>query len=381
MFQCWLLLIVAFLFQLLLTGIALANYVVRISTSGDLPVNIEDNLLWEGTSILSNITSDGGVVVRDNVRLVFPPGAVDDPMSVNITLEDPSKFYELIVQKDLENDVMFTAPIINLEPSGHFFKKPLALVTKFKIENFKWDDVLILHGSKPRDGKITWQDITCTSKIDEPNAEVIIEIVHFSLVAVLVRFSRSTVIRTKEIISRLNLLSFNYTLSVLLNTSSPSSVHDELALLFVSQEVYSEQFYREDETSSALMQLKKDGFVELHVRSITKHEEKSIYNNENLQITVYLGEDYQLADRQQEKTSFTVHSYVWWNTGMVIRLPLEWKNDVRSLCGKISVQGEYGHTSERHFSERGEFDTCDILTYMVIVLTITTKMATSLKVL
>ena len=298
-----------------------------------------------------------------------------------MTLEEPSKYYGLVFQKDLENDVIFAAPIINLEPSGRFFKKPLKLVTKFKIENFKWKGVLILHGSKAKDGKITWQDITRNSKIDKANVEVIIEIGHFSLVAVLVRFSKATMIRTKEIISRLNLLAFNYTLSVLLNKSSPSSVHDELALLFVSQDVYSEQFYREDETSSALMQLKKDGFVELHVRSITRQEEMSIYNNENIQINVHLGDDYQLADRQQEKTSFTVHSYVWWNTGMVIRLPLEWRKDVRSLCGKISVQGEYGHTSERHFTERGEFEIYDVLRYMVIVLKITSKMATSLKVL
>ena len=315
-------------------------------------------------------------MVKDSVRLVCPPGAVEKPVSVNITLVDPSNYYELIVQKDLENDVMFAAPIINLEPNGLFFKKPLTLVTKFKIKSFKSDDVLILHGSRARDGKITWQDITFHSKIDDANGEVSIETEHFSLIAVLVRFGRSTLIRTKEIVSRLNLLSFNYTLSVLLKKSSPSLVHDELALLFVSQEVYHDQFYREDETS-ALMQLKKDGFVELHVCSITRQKEKSIYNNENLQINVHLGEDYQLADGQQEKTSFTVHSYVWWNTGLVIRLSLEWKKDVRSLCGKISVQGEYGHTSERHFREQGEFDSCYVLTYIAIVLRITTKMALS----
>ena len=246
---------------------------------------------------------------------------------------------------------MFGAPVINLEPSGHYFRKPLTLATKIE-SRFRCHDVFILHGFKTREGNITWHDVTHNSRIDEANAEVDIEIYHFSLIAILLRLGRSTLLCTKDIVSRLNLVPFNYTLSVFLK-SNPSSVHDELALLFVSQDVYCEQFYREDETSSALMKLKKEGFKELHVRSTASEEEKSIYNNETLQIKIHLGEDYKVANKEQESICLTVNSYDWWHEGEVMRIPLEWKKVVRSLCGKVSVTGEYGHTSERHFRERG----------------------------
>ena len=272
-------------------------------------------------------------------------------MSVYVTLEEPSKYYGHFALKDLENEVMFGAPIISLEPTGRFFKKPLALISKLNV-NVNRDDVLILHGSKTGGEKITWQDVTGKSKMDEENSEVVVEIEHFSVIAILYRLSRSTLLCT--IVTRLNVVAFNYTLSVLLKKNNPSSVKDELALLFVSKEVYHEQFYREDEASSALMKLKKEGFKELHVRF--SQEEKSIYNKETLQIDIHLqGEDYKLsANRQQESTSVIVHSYDWWHEGKVLRIPLEQIKDVRSLCGKVTVRGEYGHTSEKHFNEGGK---------------------------
>lgn len=296
------------------------------------------------------ITSEGGIVAGKNVRLVCPTGAVDDSLSVKITLEDPSNYYCMIASKDLENDVMIAAPIVNLQPNGHFFKKPLTLTTALKIKRFKRDDVFILHGAEARDGKITWQDVTRNSKINQATAEVVIELEHFSLILVLLRW---TLICAKDILSRFDLLSFKYTLVVLLNKNIPSSVHDVLALLFVSQDLCHEQFYRENETS-ALVQLKKEGFVEVHVRSADGFDEKRIYNHENLQVSIQLGEDYKLADCQDRIISFSVDSSVWWSGGKVIKLPLEWKSEVRCLCGTISVQGENGHESKRHFSEGGK---------------------------
>lgn len=323
-------------------------------------MTVRENPPSKCTRISSNIVING----KDNVfnigrsvTLACPSGALDsrlETLNITLHLEDPSKYYELIVRRDLENDVMFGAPVINLEPSGHYFKKPLTLATKL-VSRFRSDDLLILHGFKAREGTtcITWHDITHTSRIDEANSEVVIEIYHFSLIAILLRLGRSTLLCTRDIVSRLNLVPFNYALSVLLKKSNPSSVHDELALLFVSQDVYCEQFYREDETWSALMQLKNEGFVELHVRS--SQDENSIYNNETLKVNIILGEDYKLANSLQESTCFTVNSYDWWHVGEVMRIPLEWTKDVRSLCGKVRVTGEYGHTSERHFSERGQF--------------------------
>ena len=264
--------------------------------------------------------------------------------NVTLTLEDPSRYCGVIAQKDLENDVKFCAPIINLQPSGYVFKKPVTLTTKLKFGNFNFDDVVILHGTESRNGKIIWQDINHNSQINEATAEVNIETERFSIIWALLRWSA---IRTKDIVSRLNLRAFNFTLSVLFNEKLNPN---ELALLFVSKDVYHEQFYREHETS-ALVRLKAEGFRELNVRSIGGQEESRVYNNENLRVSVCLGEDYKLANIEQH---FIVESYVWWNTGHIIKLPLETTKDVRILCGKISVAGEYAHTSRRQFCELGE---------------------------
>ena len=289
------------------------------------------------------------MVVGEGVRLMCPPGAVDNPVNVTITLVDPSKHCGLLVQKDLENDVMFCAPIISLQPSGHFFNKPVELTSKFEVKNFTRDEVVVLHGTETRNGKVVWRDITHNAKIDETHAALNIKTERFSVIAA---FIRRTYIRTKDIVSRLNLVAFNYTISVLLKDSSHPN---EIALLFVSQDVYHEEFYREHETS-ALVQLVAERFRELCVRSVDDHEEKRVCNYENLQMSVCLGEDYKLSDSQR---SLVVESSHWWSTGHVIKLPLESTKDVRILCGKINVKGEYGHSSERQFCELGELDNYD----------------------
>lgn len=87
-------------------------------------------------------------------------------------------------------------------------------------------------------------------------------------------------------------------------------------------------------------------------------KKKRIYNSESLKVTVRLGEDYNLADNHRGVIKFPVHSQDWWNAGKVIKLPLKWtkvSKDVRILCGTISVQGVYGHTSKIHFSDESEF--------------------------
>ena len=318
-----------------------------------------DNSPRTDTTILTGIvTREGGVVRGEKVKLVCPPGAVDRPLHVTITLEEPSKYYGLIVQKDLGNDVMFGVPVIKLQPNGHVFKKRAVLTTKFKMKNFRLDDVLILNGAEARDGKITWEDITRTSTLsilDDTTVKVSIEVEHFSLIVALLKM---TLIRTKNILSCLNLLGFNYTMSLLLYVKRPFFLDDELALVFVSQDVYNEEFYKEHETSS-LVQLKTEGFRELHVHFTDGQEAKRIYNNERLRVSVHLGDDYSLGDSQNRRISLTVHSHVWWNIGEVIRIPIERTKDIgdaRILCGTISVQGEYGHTSERRFCEIGEFN-------------------------
>lgn len=284
------------------------------------------------------------------VLLKIPARAVNHPVSVQVTKEDPSKYYGLILQRNLENDVRLCAPILKLQPRGCRFRKPVTLSTTYSIHDCRCEDFLILHGTKERDGEITWQDLTQNASIEKTFASVrvTIEIKGFSIIAAFLRLS---VIRTKDIVTRFNLLAFSFAMTALV-----SSQKDELVLLFVSQDVYNETFYRNHE-SSALVQLKAQGFTEVHVRSIGEQDEKRIYNSEKLQVSICLGEDYKFLDGESYNFHFAVESYVWWNTGHIIKLSLGNTRDVRILCGKISIEGQYGHRSQKHFCETGRLFT------------------------
>ena len=326
----------------------------------DSPASDTDNSPWTDKNVLSSIlTSEGGVVDGEGVRLVYPPGAVDSPVNVNVTFEDPSKYEGFLFRKDLENDVMFGAPIINLQPNGYLFKKPVTLTTKFAVQDVKFSDVLVLHGTDANDGKITWEDVTKNAIIYENVQDVTIEIEHFSRIVVLLL--KYTCTRSEDICPRFNSLAFHYDLLVFKKSCTSSEevereVEEELALLFVSQDVRHEQFDKEQGTS-ALGQLEKERFVKLHVQRCTDAQPiRRIYDSEFLQVEIYIGEDYEV----EKSAEFNVQSSIWWNTGEIVRLALKPNQDVRSLCGTITVQGKLGHISTWHFSEEGEFFKNDV---------------------
>ena len=177
----------------------------------------KDNSPWTDKNVLSSVlTSKCGVVDGEGVRLVYPPGAVESPLNVNITFEDPSKYDGFLFRKGFQNVVTFGSPMINLQPNGYFFKKPVTLTTKFAVQDVKCSDVLALHGTDAGDGKIIWEDVTKNTQIDEENQEVTIDVEHFSRMAVLLRWYW---IRAEDILSRFNLLAFHYTLLVMLKKS------------------------------------------------------------------------------------------------------------------------------------------------------------------
>ena len=209
------------------------------------------------------------------VKLICPPGAVDDPVTIKLILEETYKYCSLIVNHRLENDLKFGAPIINCQPNGQMFKKHVKFVIAVDSERENSTEAfLVLHGTPSESGKIHWEDITRNSKFDMENKELSVNIDHFSLIAVLVRLAW---VQTKEIATRLNLISFKYMLSVLCKRSRPNLPYDELAFVFMSRDIYREQFYREHD-DCALMKLKRDGFEELC--SKVRMESSFIYNNE-----------------------------------------------------------------------------------------------------
>ena len=297
------------------------------------------------------MTSEGGLVSVKGVKLLCPPGAVDDPVTVKLVLEEPYKYCGLILNHGLENDLIFGAPIINCQPNGQTFKKHVKFVLTLDNEKENSTDAfLVLHGTPAGGGKIYWEDITHNSKFDLENKELSVNIDHFSLIAVLVRLAW---VQTKGIATRLNLISFKYMLSVFFKTNHRNLPYDQLAFVFMSQDIYTEQFYREH-NDCELMKLKSDGFEELY--SNVRKESGFIYNYENLTVSVQLGEDYKPANNQQERITFAVDSSVWWSTGHVVKLPLQASGaDAKILCGRIVVEGQHGHVEEDHFCQQGEF--------------------------
>ena len=307
---------------------------------------------------VGTVNYEGGVVVAEDVQVICPYGAIDkedNHLTIEITLEKPFAHYDMIVKNGLENDVIFIAPVINLLPNGQVFKQSVTVTTKLTIgKEASLGDVLILHGVQAKDAKIFWQDITHKSKIDLEKKEMKVEIEGFSRIAALLRL---TSILTKNIITRLNLIGFNYTLSVLFKDNHPYTPFGELALVFMSHDVYRESCFREH-PSSALMQLKENGFEELC--STDRLESNRIYNSESLKVSVLLGKDYKLTDGQLESIDFIVESSTWWSTGHVVKLSLKGTDRVRILCGRIGIEGQYGHRLLETFCELGK---CNFVSY------------------
>ena len=310
-----------------------------------------EDLVQDGESS-GHVTSVGGSVSVNGVELTCPPGAVDDPVNIKLKLQDPQKYYGLILNHGLENDLIFVAPIINCQPNGQTFKKHVTLtiaLDRYEKE-ISTEALVVLHGTPATDGRIFWEDVTRYSKFDLEKEKLKVEIAHFSLIVVLFRL---TWVHTKEIVTRLNLISFKYTLLVLFKSNHQHSPLEDLALVFMSQDIYQEQVYRERD-DSALVQLKKDGFEEL--ASNVAQEINYIYNKESLTVSFELGEDYKPANDKQQSITFTVDSSVWWSTGHVLKLPLQASSaDAKILCGRIVVRGQHGHVREDHFCQQGEF--------------------------
>lgn len=174
--------------------------------------------------------------------------------------------------------------------------------------------------------------------------EVSIEIERFSFIWNLWKLTQ---IRTKQFVSRLNLSPFSYTASILFKENP---FDHELALVFMSQDIFHEPYFKEHD-ASALVQLSKDGFKLL--RSADGPTDEGVFNGESLKVSVRLGDDYILPTNEASTREVTVESHAWWSTGHVIRIPMEAIGDVRILCGKISVEGQNGHISTYHFCEQG----------------------------
>ena len=299
------------------------------------------------------VTSNGASLSVKGVTLTFPPGAVKDPVTIQLTLEEPYGYCYLIARCGLQNDLIFVAPIVNCQPNDQKFKTHITVeVTLNGKRANSHGDLLVLHGTRTgQSQKPNWEDITDKSKFDFETKELKVKVSHFSLIAVLARL---TWVRTKEIVTRLNLMPFNYKLSVLLKSNRQQYPFDELALAFMSQDTYQEEYYR-DHDDYAIMRLKKDGFEELSIDCRNSQEKNCIYNKEILTISIQLGEDYKPANNQQECFKVVVDSTAWWNAGHVIKLPLQVSNaNSKIFYGKILVKGEYGHVRENKFCQQGE---------------------------
>ncbi|XP_078366581.1 uncharacterized protein LOC144650716 isoform X2 [Oculina patagonica] len=296
------------------------------------------------------VTSEGGSVSMNGVTLTCPPGAVDDSVIIKLKLEEPHEYCGLLVQRGLENDVIFDTPMINCQPNGATFRKRVTLkVALDKGKERSTANLFVLHGTPTTKGRIFWEDITHNTKFDLEKEELEVKITQFSLIAVLLRLPQSTWIQFKEVLTRLNFLPFKYTMSVLFKSNHQHSPFDELAVVFLSHDIYQEELHRECD-HSAIMQLRSSGFEELSCN--TGQERNYVYNEESLTVSIKLGEDYELTNKHQECVTFAVDSSVWWSTGHVIKLQLQGSiSDAKVLCGRIAVQGQRESIREDYFCQ------------------------------
>ena len=278
---------------------------------------------------------------------------MEDPVTIQLTLEEPYRYCYLITRCGFQNDLIFLAPIVKCQPNGQKFKNHITVKVLLSGKGVKsHGNLLVLHGTRTgQSQKPIWEDITDKSEFDFEKQKLKFKISHFSLIAVLARL---TWICTKEIVTRLNLMPFNYKLSVLLKSNQQQCPFDMLALVFMSQDTYQEEYYR-DHDDHALVRLKKYGFEELPIDCRNSQENNCIYNKEILTISIQLGEDYKLPNNQLECFEIVVHSALWWSNGYEIQLPIQVSNaNSKIVCGKILVKGEHGHVRESKFCQQGE---------------------------
>lgn len=279
------------------------------------------------------------------------------PVTVEVTREEPFKYYGQIVNRGLENDVVFASPVIKLQPNGQSFKKLVTVKTYLDGDVTDIESYRVLHGTQNYEDKIVWQDITHASSIDSEQKEVTVQIDKFSFLTVVKRLTSFPI---ETISSLLNLFPFTYTLSVLFKVNPYSPSRAELSFVFKQRDIYRELFYGTHQ-NCALDQLKEDGFQELCFNG-SQDPSYPVYNQENLEISVDLGEDYQLQESSlvlSDKTVFRikVEPSVWRSTGHVIPLPLQGTgaSEFRILCGRVNVRGEHGHFNDGSFCELGKY--------------------------
>ena len=117
----------------------------------------------------------------NGVQLACPPGAVDDPVNIKLKLQEPQKYYGLILNQRLENDLIFVAPVINIQPNGQTFKKHVTLTIALDCyeKEISTEALLVLHGTPAPDGRIFWKDVTGDSKFDLEKVELKVKIAQF----------------------------------------------------------------------------------------------------------------------------------------------------------------------------------------------------------
>jgi len=81
-------------------------------------------------------------------------------------------------------------------------------------------------------------------------------------------------------------------------------------------------------------------------------------------VSIRLGEDYKLANNQRGSVEMIVDSSVWWSTGKSVTFPLQSScTKAKILCGKVKIEGQYGHTREDDFCQLGKLQPNVLLTF------------------
>ena len=309
------------------------------------------------------IGQNGGTVSTNNVSVCVPPDSVQEQTEIKVTLEDSAVHYQPFFQANLQNKMIFAAPVIKLEPHGLAFPIPATVRVELDKHKHPDDKVVVLHVVE-KEGKRYWEDVTDKSIFKDGKNEVVIELMNFSFIEIL--FVEACV-QIKHILTKLNILPIEYKLSVFGKHNPRRHPYSDLKLVFMSSDIYNFASYREDKNCS-ITQLRKEGFEEYPCNIITFSSDKeAVYNGEQIEIILSLGRDMKLAGKAEnaERRQLKVDSSIWRSTGYTAHFRLERVEEIKLISGKIEVKGAQGHHLEAGFHEKGKrFNKLDFLTWV-----------------
>ena len=103
--------------------------------------------------------SKGGQLKITNVEVTIPEGALPDDTTLAITCVDPRKFYQPIIDNDIEDKVTILGDAYKLHPSGQKFDEDVSVKVTLPEGLHQSEDLRIFHGTLDANHNLSWTEL------------------------------------------------------------------------------------------------------------------------------------------------------------------------------------------------------------------------------